>query len=186
MFLHCSQTSNCTIRLRPLLWPLQNRLQQESLLSRHWSEELKYFHFVDFSRNFTPFLMPAETHLTYIFTWFGSRHFECYVTRLVPLRTPVGTLIWSQFPKKERKSSHLKTWGWGGGCILKILVAKEGGGGTIFIWNFFRGVPFSYTTLFWPPPPLPLDVINDRSLKIGVWINTASLNSRFALSRNEK
>ena len=28
--------------------------------------------------------MPAEPHLTCIFTWFGSRHFECYVIKLVP------------------------------------------------------------------------------------------------------
>ena len=28
--------------------------------------------------------MLAEPHLTCIFTWFGSRHFECYVTKLVP------------------------------------------------------------------------------------------------------
>ena len=135
--------------------------------------------------------MPAEPHLTCIFTWFASRHFECYVTKLVPgpyqlflpnqtTRTPssfnpftarvldgvckvtltfesadqilwcdhsnecslpvlthgaicfskfykmkfanllkiclwlhlaVKGLIWSQCPKKERKSSHLKTWG---------------------------------------------------------------------------
>ena len=32
----------------------------------------------------------------------------------------------------------------GGGGILKILVAK-GGGGSIFIWNYFRRVQFSYT-----------------------------------------
>ena len=38
------------------------------------------------------------------------------------------------------------------------------GGGTIFIWNYISGIQFSYTTLFWTPPP-PRDVINDRSLK---------------------
>ena len=35
--------------------------------------------------------------------------------------------------------------GVGGGrgeCILKIVIAKRGGGGTIFICNYFRGVKF--------------------------------------------
>ena len=94
--------------------PSNNKI---SLLSRPWSEDLKLLSLRWLFSDFTPFLMPAEPHLTRIFTWFGSRHFECYVTKLVPgpyqlflpnqtTRTPSSFDI-----KKERKSNHLKTWG---------------------------------------------------------------------------
>ena len=56
---------------------------------------------------------------------------------------------------KKWKTNYLKTWsrrGLGGGGILNIVIAKDG---SIFIWNYFRGLKFWCATLFWKPlPPL--------------------------------
>ena len=48
-----------------------------------------------------------------------------------------------------KKRLGLEGVGGEGGCILKIVIAKGGGGGTIFICNYFSGgMKSCYTTLF--------------------------------------
>ena len=76
---------------------------------------------------------------------FGSRHVECYVTKLVPgpyqlflpnqtTRTPSSFNMKSMSKEREKNRVILKLGlgKVGGGCILKTLIAR-GGGGTNFI-----------------------------------------------------
>ena len=76
--------------------------------------------------------------------------FTCFICCW--LHIPVSYSLWNQCPRMG-----------GGGCILKLVIAKRG---TIFICDYLCvwGGKFWYTTLFWPPRPPPLEVINDRSL----------------------
>ena len=70
---------------------------------------------------------------------------------------PVSYRLWNQCPIEGRSEKQI-IWklglegGWGGGGILNIVIAKDG---SIFIWNYFRGLKFWCATLFWKPlPPL--------------------------------
>ena len=72
------------------------------------------------------------------------------------LEFPIGDLtIYLPSGTSEIFCQMVSTLGLGkvgvGGTFQKLLSPRGGGGGTIFIWNYFRGVQFSYTTLFWKP-----------------------------------
>ena len=82
-----------------------------------------------------------------------------------------------------------ETWsrrGWrvggGGRCILKTVIAKEWGGGTIFICNYFvGGKVLIHHTFLKTPAPL-WDVINDPSLTLKITLYQFSApNVNFAI-----
>ena len=90
--------------------------------------------------------------------------------------------LWNQCPSLEEETCS--RWGWSGGwgCILKIVIAGAGGGGTIFICNYFGGFKFWYTTLLKTPAAL-WDVINDQSLTKGVTKRASWIESKTVIFR---
>ena len=100
--------------------------------------------------------------------WVTSALFPCvHLQNLtLPCWLTVSYSLLNQCPRMEFKKNGLGLegiGGWGGGCNLNIVIAK---GGTIFVCNYFWG-KLSFDTPHFsdsPPPPLPREVINDRSL----------------------
>ena len=76
---------------------------------------------------------------------------------------------WSSSAWHSQRVNEINTQGWkkrlglegvegrgGGGCILKIVISKEGKGGTIFVCNYLGGIVLIYHTfLKTPAPPSP-------------------------------
>ena len=77
--------------------------------------------------------------------------FTCFICCW--LHIPVSYSLWNQCPRMG-----------GGGVHFETCYCQEGY--NFYMWLFVcgGGGNFLYTTLFWPPHPRPLEVINDRSL----------------------
>ena len=57
--------------------------------------------------------------------------------------------------KKRLALEGVEGRGKGGGCILKIVISKDGKGGTVFVCNYLGGKVLIYHTFLKTPPPPP-------------------------------